>query len=156
MGVSGVGKTTVGQRLARELGWRFMDADDLHPLENVDKMRAGIPLEDEDRRPWLLAIRARLLHLQAEGTDAVLACSALKQAYRDVLLDGTGDVRVVDLEAPPETIRQRLQQREGHFMHPALLDSQLRTREPPDTGVVVDASRSPAEIVASIRAALDV
>lgn len=156
MGVSGVGKTTVGERLAAELGWRFVDADDLHPLENVDKMRAGTALTDGDRRPWLEAIRQRLLRLCAEGVDAVLACSALKQAYRDVLLDGTGDVRVVDLSAPAHTIQERLQKREGHFMNPALLDSQLRTLEPPEDGVVVDASGGPDQIVAAVREALGV
>ncbi len=156
MGVSGVGKTTVGEALAAELGWRFVDADDLHPLENVDRMRAGVPLTDEDRRPWLLAIRDCLLHLRAEGVDAVLACSALKQAYRDILMDGTGDVRLVDLEAPAEVIEERLRKREGHFMSPELLESQLRTLEQPDDALVVDVSPAPDQIVAEIRERLGV
>lgn len=156
MGVSGVGKTTVGQLLAAELGWTFLDADVLHTPANVAKMHGGIPLDDEDRLPWLAAIRDRLREYDREGTNAVLACSALKQAYRDCLTEGSGDVRVVELEAPPAVIRARLAHRQGHFMDPALLDSQFQTLEPPEGGIVVDASRTPAEIVAAIRAALGV
>lgn len=156
MGVSGAGKTTIGERLAAELGWIFLDADDVHPPANIAKMSSGIPLSDQDRVPWLAAIHERLVAYDAQGTNAVVACSALKQAYRDLLTDGTGDVRLVELYAPPGVIRDRLARRFGHFMNPALLESQFRTREEPKEGLIVDASPTPTEIVATIRRELSI
>lgn len=156
MGVSGVGKTTVGELLAEKLGWTFLEGDDFHPPENVAKMHAGIPLDDADRAPWLAAIRDRLRELNAQGRSAVLACSALKRSYRQVLRDGTGELRVVDLDAGPQTIAERLAARRGHFMNPDLLPSQFQTLEVPRTGLRLDAAEPPAELVRRIREGLGV
>jgi carbohydrate kinase (thermoresistant glucokinase family) len=126
MGVSGVGKTAVGQGIATALSLRFDDADDFHPLCNVEKMKAGQPLTDEDRWPWLELLNAHL----TQSRGCVLACSALKQAYREVLCDGLEDVYLVYLKADRDTILKRMEQRE-HFMPTTLLDSQLATWEEP-------------------------
>jgi gluconokinase len=131
MGVSGSGKTTIADRLARRLGWTFEDGDRFHPTSNVTKMSAGQPLTDEDRRPWLQAIADEIDRVCAAGTQAVIACSALKRAYRDVLVHGRGDVRIIFLDGTPDLIAARLAARKGHFMPPGLLASQFRTLEPP-------------------------
>lgn len=131
MGVSGCGKSTVGRALAARLGWAYRDGDDLHPASNVAKMAAGHPLTDEDRAPWLRAIRSLLDELAAAGSDGVVACSALRRAYRDVLRDGPGEVRFVFLDVDPEVLAARLAHRSGHFMPRTLLASQLAMLEPP-------------------------
>jgi gluconokinase len=153
MGVSGAGKTTIGQLLASELGWDFVDADDYHPPENVEKMRNGIPLTDDDRAPWLETLRTLIADWIAAGKNTVLACSALKQAYRE-RLRVSSEVQVVYLKGTPQVLRQRLHSRRGHFMTERMLDSQLAALEAPVDAVAVDADRSPAEIVTEIRARL--
>jgi carbohydrate kinase (thermoresistant glucokinase family) len=152
MGVSGCGKTTTGQALAQELGWRFLDADDFHPETNVAKMASGIPLTDEDRWPWFDRIVAEMRRVSASGQHAVVACSALKQIYRDRLAAG-GDVRVVYLKGDAATIEPRLARRAGHFMPASLLPSQLATLEEPTDAIVIDI-REPvaAQVVAITRA----
>ena len=132
MGVSGVGKTTIGRALAQRLGWRFQEGDALHPPENIAKMRAGIPLDDTDRAPWLRAIAARIDEWRERGEAGVITCSALKRRYRDVIIGSRPGVRLVYLTAPPALIAQRLAARPGHFMPASLLASQLATLEPPE------------------------
>jgi gluconokinase len=153
MGVSGSGKTTVERLLALELGWEFADGDDYHPAANVEKMRNGIPLTDADRAPWLDTLRAFIAGWIAAGKNAVLACSALKQAYRESLRVAP-EVQVVYLRGTPELLRERLRARAGHFMTERMLESQLAALEEPEDAVVVDVDRSPAEIVAEILARL--
>ena len=154
MGVSGVGKTTLGAALARELGWRYLDADDYHPPENVAKMSAGTPLDDADRQPWLARINAELLRLQAGGESAVLACSALKHAYRETLRGGIGDFRTVYLHGDFELVRARAEAREHRYMPASLLQSQFCALEPPDDAVAIDVRRPPAQCLRAIREAL--
>ena len=156
MGVSGVGKTTVGEMLARDLGWPFYDADELHPTANVEKMRRGIALTDADRAPWLAAIRELIRELRRAGRSAVIACSALKQSYRDYLTEQRPDVRVVYLKGDFELIHRRLVRRTGHFMNPDLLASQFATLEEPEGVLPVHAARPPAEIVAEIEQGLGI
>ena len=153
MGVSGSGKTTVGQLLASQLGWEFADGDDYHPAANVEKMRNGIPLTDADRAPWLETLRALIAGWIAAGENAVLACSALKRTYRENLQIGP-DVQVVYLRGTPQLLRQRLRTRIGHFMTERMLESQLAALEEPEDAVVVDVDRAPARIVAEILARL--
>jgi gluconokinase len=140
MGVAGCGKTTVGERLAAALGWPFAEGDRYHPQANVDKMAAGIPLTDEDRWPWLRALAERIRDDDRTGSS-VLACSALKRAYRDILRTGAPRVRFLHLHGDRAVLAERLASREGHFFPPDLLDSQLAALEPlaPDEdGVTVD------------------
>ena len=132
MGVSGSGKTTIADKLAERLGWTFEDGDRFHPASNVAKMSAGHPLSDEDRWPWLRAIADEIDRVCAAGEHAVIACSALKRAYRDILVHGRDDVRIIYLKGTQELIAGRLAARKGHFMPPGLLDSQFKTLEPPD------------------------
>ncbi|MGA8066729.1 MAG: gluconokinase [Terriglobales bacterium] len=153
MGVSGSGKTTAGQLLAAELGWQFVDADDFHSAANVEKMRSGIPLTDADRAPWLGSLRQLITGWVATGTGAVLACSALKHSYRECL-QVSPEVRIVYLKGTTQLLRERLRARVGHFMTERMLQSQLAALEEPEDALVVDIERSPAEIVAEIRAAL--
>lgn len=145
MGVTGSGKTTVGRMLAEYLGCEFVDADDYHPASNIEKMRAGHPLNDDDRQPWLEILREILI----EKPDVVLACSALKKAYRDVL-QFDDSVRLVYLRNDRETIRERLEHRHGHFMNPGLIDSQFDTLEEPADAITIDASGSASETVDAI------
>jgi gluconokinase len=145
MGVSGSGKSTIADKLAERLGWTFEDGDRFHPASNVAKMRAGHPLTDEDRWPWLKAIADEIDRVCKAGERAVIACSALKHAYRDVLVHGRNDVRIVFLKGAQALIADRLARRKGHFMPPGLLDSQLKTLEPPEKSehpvtVSIDAS----------------
>jgi gluconokinase len=155
MGVSGSGKTTVGKLLADRLGWDFVEADDYHPPANVEKMHRCIPLDDEDRRPWLEALRRRVDAACRQGEKAVVACSALKQAYREYLERDYPDcVRYVYLHGSEELIRRRLADRTGHFMNPSLLHSQFDTLEPPADALRVEVSGTPEAIAAEIRAKL--
>ena len=131
MGVSGAGKSTVGEALAARLGWRYEDGDRFHPESNVAKMRAGHPLTDEDRWPWLRAIADEIDRVCAAGGHVIIACSALRRAYRDVLTHGRKDVRLVYLDGTEPLIGDRLSHRKGHFMPPGLLASQFATLEPP-------------------------
>jgi gluconokinase len=145
MGVSGSGKSTIADKLAERLGWTYEDGDKFHPASNVAKMSAGHPLTDEDRWPWLQAIAGEIDRVCKAGQHVVIACSALKRAYRDILVHGRDDVRIVYLKGTPKLIGDRLAQRKGHFMPPGLLASQFKTLEPPDTGenpvtVSIDAS----------------
>ncbi|MFZ0200650.1 MAG: gluconokinase [Candidatus Sulfotelmatobacter sp.] len=156
MGVSGTGKTTVGHLLASELVCDFADGDDYHPAANVEKMRSGIPLTDADRDPWLKALRQLIAGWVGTGKNAVLACSALRRAYRDVLRISP-EVRLVYLRGTPKLLQQRLHARRGHFMTERMLQSQLETLEEPkesEQALVVDIDQSPAQIVAEIRAKL--
>jgi len=153
MGVSGSGKSTVGAALAATLGWRWIDADDLHPPQNVAKMAAGIPLTDDDRGPWLDRIVDALRRAAAEGADVVLACSALKQRYRDRLAQA-GDVRFVHLRGDPQTIAARLTTRHHRYMPATLLESQFATLEVPAHAIDVDITMSVDAQVATIIAAL--
>jgi gluconokinase len=155
MGVSGAGKTTVGQALAQKLQWRFADADDFHSAANIAKMHAGIPLTDEDRAPWLESLRNAITAWLAAGENVVLACSALKASYRD-LLQVSPKVKFVFLHASFELIAERLAARKGHYMNPDLLRSQFDTLEEPKDTLTVDASSSPAHMVDEIRTALAV
>ena len=132
MGVSGSGKSTIAEALSERLGWRFEDGDSFHPVSNVEKMRAGHPLTDEDRWPWLNAIADEIGRVCKAGEHVIIACSALKHSYRDVLLRGRDDVRFVFLKGTQELIADRLAHRKGHFMPPGLLASQFNTLEPPD------------------------
>jgi len=150
MGVSGVGKTMVGRLLARAVGYQFYDADDFHPPANIDKMSRGIPLDDADRQPWIETLGALVRRCLAAQTDTVLACSALKEAYRRHLLIDP-HVRLAYLNADQYLIRERLLQRQGHFMNPTLLESQFATLEEPQDAFWVDAALSPTDIVATIR-----
>jgi gluconokinase len=154
MGVCGCGKTTVGRRLAGALGWPFRDADDLHPPANVAKMASGRPLDDGDRRPWLAAVRAEIDRLLAAGGGGVVACSALKRAYRAALGAGRPGVRLVHLTGEPELLAGRLRRRRGHFMPPELLASQLATLEPPARALVIDIAPPAAELARRIAADL--
>lgn len=154
MGVSGCGKSTVGRALAEALGWPFFDADDYHPASNVRKMSDGIPLDDEDRRPWLARLRELLAAEDAAGRSAVLACSALKQAYRDTLAAAARDVRWVHLHGTEDDVRTLMERRQGHFMKPGLLASQLAALEPPADALVLPVRLTPAEQVRRIRAHL--
>ena len=153
MGVSGSGKSTVGPALAAELNWPFLDADTLHPQANVAKMASGIPLTDADRWPWFDRIVAEMRRYAAAGKNVVIACSALKQAYRDRLAGG-GSLRVVYLKGDAETIAPRLAARRGHFMPPSLLASQFVTLEEPEKAIVVDIKQPVAAQVAAITRAL--
>lgn len=150
MGVTGAGKTTVGQLLAEQLGWDFLDADDFHPAANVEKMQRGIPLDDEDRKPWLERLRAEIAGRESSGRNLVLACSALKNDYRKMLAEGPG-VKFVFLKGGRELIAQRLRARHGHFADEKILDGQFADLEEPAGAVVIDIGAAPAELVFKIR-----
>jgi gluconokinase len=153
MGVSGSGKSTAGERLALELGWPFRDADSFHPPANVAKMSAGMPLTDDDRWPWLAAIAAWIDEGRAGREPRLVSCSALKRAYRQVLLGGRPDVRLVYLQGDIELIGARMRRRRDHFMPPTLLRSQFDTLEPPTADewpIVVPVELSPRHIIERI------
>jgi gluconokinase len=155
MGVSGAGKTEIGTRLAKALGGTFAEGDDYHPPANVAKMRAGVPLDDADRGPWLEAMSREIGAWLDAGRTVVLACSALKQRYRDILKAGRPGVRFVHLKGDPELIRKRLADRRGHYMPASLLESQLAALEEPSDAITVDIDAPPDAIVAEICKALD-
>ena len=146
MGVAGVGKTTIGEALARAIGARFIDADDYHPPENVAKMKAGVPLGDEDRWPWLDRLNEELKKEQR----AVLACSALKESYRRRLAQGVKDFKVVYLHGSAQLIRERMKTRRHRYMPAALLDSQLATLEPPLDAIAIDVAAPLEDSVAAL------
>jgi gluconokinase len=150
MGVVGAGKTVVGRLLAAQLGWEFADADDYHPGTNVEKIRHGIPLNDEDRRPWLKRLRAAITDWSLRGRNGVLACSALKRSYRDELTIGP-EVHFVYLKGNADLIAQRLRARQRHFAGDQILASQFADLEEPETAVTVDIALPPEQIVAEIR-----
>jgi gluconokinase len=156
MGVTGAGKTTVGQALAASLGRAFADADDFHPPANVAKMRGGTALGDDDRAPWLAALGAWVAQRVRDEAPAVLACSALRERHRAMLVpDGAGPlVRLVHLEVAPDAVRERLESRHGHFMPPSLVDSQFATLEPPAAAVRVDGTLPVETIVQRVRESL--
>lgn len=153
MGVSASGKTTIAAMLAGALRWQFLEGDDLHPRANVEKMRGGTPLTDADRLPWLKRIAAEIDGWRSRGESGVLACSALKRAYRDIIIGDREDVTLVYLRGTRDLIHRRMAARHDHFMPAALLDSQFATLEEPgpdENPVVVDIGRRPPEIVAEI------
>jgi gluconokinase len=153
MGVVGSGKTTIGTLLSSQLGWTFADADDYHPQSNVDKIRSGIPLTDEDREPWLDLLRAAILAWIAAGKNVVLACSALKRSYREKLSESP-QVRFVYLKGTHALIAERLRSRRGHFAGESILSSQLADLEQPESAVTIDIRDSPEQIVAQIKRTL--
>jgi gluconokinase len=148
-GVSGSGKSTIGTKLAAAMHCEFLEGDTLHSTANIEKMSAGTPLTDADREPWLAAIHARIVEFHRRGEDLVVACSALKQQYRDVLADGV-TITWVYLKAPPDVLRLRLERRPAHFMKSDMLASQLAALEEPAEGIIVDASQAPDAIVGQI------
>ena len=157
MGVSGSGKTTIGRALARRLGWRFQEGDALHPPENIAKMKAGHPLDDKDRAPWLATIAAAIDEWRGRGECGVVTCSALKRRYRDIIIGNRADVRLVYLEGSRELIGARMAVRHGHFMPASLLDSQFAALEPPapdEHAIAVSVDTPVADTVAQIAAAL--
>jgi gluconokinase len=154
MGVSGCGKTAVGEVLARELGWPYIEGDDYHPPANVEKMRSGRPLTDEDRWPWLDRLNELLRAQDAKGQNAVVGCSALKQVYRERLAKGVADVRWVHLSGSFELIMSRLQARQHRYMPASLLQSQFDTLEPPQDALTIDISDPPEVLAGRIRAGL--
>jgi gluconokinase len=153
MGVAGSGKTTVGRKLAAELGWSFRDADEFHPAANVAKMSAGIALDDGDRAPWLAAIRAHIEGCLARGEGAVVTCSALKEAYRRALVPDSDRVRLVQLIGDFNLILKRIGERKGHFMKENMLRSQFEALEPPKDALILDIAHAPEDLVAMIREA---
>lgn len=154
MGVAGSGKTTIGSLLARELGWDFYDADDFHSETNRAKMSQGIALTDEDRASWLMSLRELVSQNIAQNTSAILACSALKNSYRNIL-EVNEQVKFVYLQGTYEQIKARLNERAGHFMSARMLDSQFGTLEEPQNALNVDITNTPQEILTIIRKGLN-
>ena len=156
VGVSGTGKTTLGQLLADELGWKFYEGDDFHSQANIDKMHAGLPLTDEDRQPWLESLRRLIERCLAAKENAVLTCSALKKSYRSCLRVSE-EVKFIYLRGSYELVVDQLQQRHGHFMNPELLQSQFATLEEPEAGegvITIELGRGPRVLVDEIKTKL--
>jgi gluconokinase len=157
MGVSGTGKTTVGESLARRLGWTFQEGDDFHPAANIAKMKSGQPLDDADRAPWLARVEAWIAGELAAGRSGVITCSALKRTYRSAIVGGRSDVILVYLTGSKEVIAERLEKRRGHFMPPSLLASQLKALQAPtprEKPIVVDIDQPITAQVDDVVAAL--
>jgi gluconokinase len=158
MGVSGSGKSTVAATLVDRLGWEFAEGDDFHPAANVEKMRAGDSLDDNDRLPWLRTLAAWIGQHERAGRSVVVTCSGLKRSYRDLLRDGHPSVWFAHVTAAPELVRERIEHRTGHYMPASLLDSQLATLEPladDEPGARISGAESPASVVDELLAALD-
>jgi len=150
MGVAGSGKTAVGTRAAERLGWVFLDADDFHPKSNVEKMRQGIPLTDEDRKPWLERLHEELRNRLAAGTSLILACSALKDSYRSILHQGLPAIEFVYLNVDHDTVLDRLGHRQAHFFPKELLDSQFAALQSPKDAIVVNANLPLDDVVQQV------
>ncbi len=150
MGPAGAGKTTIGLLLSQQLCWEFVDGDSLHPAANIAKMKAGVPLNDQDRLPWLAAIRELMIRRNSEGRDLLIACSALKKQYRDYMQAGTL-CKLVYLKVSPAILQRRLEQRGGHYMKPLMLKSQLADLEEPDgEALILPAEQEPTQIASQI------
>jgi gluconokinase len=149
-GVTGSGKSTIGRFLAAQLQWKFYEGDDFHSSVNIEKLKRGAPLDDEDRLPWLTAIRDTIRAAIDRGENAVIACSALKESYRRMLRINA-EVVLIHLRATAELIDGRLKHRTGHFMNPALIQSQFETLEQPEAALQIDAGLSPGQIIRLIR-----
>ncbi|MDZ8028198.1 MAG: gluconokinase [Nostoc sp. DedQUE01] len=156
MGVSGAGKTTIGKLLADSLDWEFSDADAFHSPENVEKMRCGIPLSEADRIPWLQDLQTAIKNWLQENKNAVLACSALKESYRQFLVVDSERIKLVYLKGSYELIQKRLLERHNHYMSEKLLDSQFNTLEEPLDTIYIDAIETPHVIVQNIKTALGI
>jgi gluconokinase len=155
VGVTGSGKSSVGQLLAAQLGWRLIEADDFHPQTNIEKLTQGVPLTDADRIPWLEIVKEAILKVLSQGENAVIACSALKKSYRDMLRISS-EVKFVYLKANVPLIQARLQKRRHHFMNPALITSQFDTLDEPKRALRIDAGLPLHEIVERIRNGLGI
>lgn len=155
MGVAGSGKTTIGSRLAAELGWEFIDADDFHDTQHLEKMAAGIPLTETDRAPWLEELNTKLTTEYLSEVNVIIACSALTQSSRNALLKDIKHICIVDLQGDYELIESRIKNRAGHFFNEKLLMSQFEAYEKPKEGVTVSIQGSPEETIAAILAELD-
>jgi carbohydrate kinase (thermoresistant glucokinase family) len=156
MGVAGSGKTTIGLKLASDLGWSFRDADDFHPPGNVAKMSAGVPLTDADREPWLAAIRTYITDALNRGENVIVTCSALKESYRKAAMPDGNQVKLVHLAGDYNLILERINQRQGHFMKPEMLKSQIATLEKPSHALEIDVAKTPDAIVTEIRRELGI
>ncbi|MGY1805591.1 gluconokinase [Blastococcus sp. SYSU D00922] len=157
MGVSGSGKSTVAAGLVEQLGWEFAEGDDFHPRENVEKMRSGTPLDDDDRWPWLRRLADWIGEHEAAGKSVVVTCSALKRSYRDLLREGHPSVWFAHVTADRELLRDRVEHRSGHYMPSSLLDSQLATLEPlqdDESGAAISGAGAPEDVVRQLLAAL--
>jgi gluconokinase len=154
MGVAGSGKTAVGMQVAQKLDWIFLDADNFHPPANIEKMKHGIPLNDQDRAPWLQRLHDELQNQMAEGHSVILACSALKESYRNVLRDEVTPPTFVYLDVDPQTIRDRLQHRTAHFFPKELMESQFAALEKPKDAIIIDARKPLEEVVEHVIEAL--
>jgi gluconokinase len=160
MGVAGSGKSTIAAALSSQLGWAGAEADEFHPESNIDKMSQGVPLQDEDRWPWLLEIQTWMTEQARAGRSTVLTCSALKRSYRQLLSEAEGRVLFIHLNGEADLIIERMQGREGHFMPPALLPSQLATLEPltreelSEGSLCLDISQSPKQLIEAVMAGL--
>jgi gluconokinase len=154
MGVAGSGKTAVGMQVAQKLDWIFLDADNFHPPANIEKMKHGMPLNDEDRAPWLQRLHDELQNQMTEGHSVILACSALKESYRNVLRDETTPPIFVYLDVDPQTIRDRLQHRTAHFFPKELMESQFAALEKPKDAIIIDARKQLEDVVEHVIEAL--
>jgi gluconokinase len=155
MGVAGAGKSTLAKALATTLDWICVEGDDYHPAVNIEKMARGEALADQDRAAWLEHLHRRIVALDRQGMSAVVACSALKASYRDVLAEDVGDLRFVFLRGSEEAIAERLRGRRGHFMPPALLESQLEVLEPPEDAIIVPIEMTTEEQAKRVLRAVD-
>ncbi len=155
MGVSGTGKSTIGKLLSDRTGWTFYDADDFHPLANIEKMNRGIPLTDSDRLPWLEELNQLITNTLNSNHHGILACSALKSQYRQILRNNLSDVVFIYLRGSYDCIHSRIQQRTGHFMNSNLLQSQFDTLEEPQDALIIDVSLAPEAVVEEILSQID-